>query len=95
MTRGGWQQVPLLKDQLLESQDKLLKALKELTTAEEEKQKEAVVIEAWKTLFGMNGKVYRAEEDARVAKEAMEKAQEEAARSKDEAALGEEVAVKA
>jgi len=25
-TRGGWEQLPLLKDQLLESQEKLLKA---------------------------------------------------------------------
>jgi len=31
-TRGGWEQIPLLKDQLHESQEKLLKVLKELTT---------------------------------------------------------------
>jgi hypothetical protein len=33
--------------------------LKELTAAEEEKQKkEAALTEAWNTLSGMNGKVY-------------------------------------
>lgn len=46
-TKGGWEQVPLLQDQLLESQEKLLKALKEMTVAEEEKQKKgAALIEA-------------------------------------------------
>jgi hypothetical protein len=43
----------------------------------------------------MNGKAYQAEEDARVAKEATEKAQEEVAQLRDEAASGKEVAVKA
>jgi len=33
-TRGGWEQLPLLKDQLLESQEKLLKAYKELLALE-------------------------------------------------------------
>jgi len=37
-TRGGWEQLPLLKDQLLESQEKLLKAYKELLALEEEKK---------------------------------------------------------
>jgi hypothetical protein len=45
-TKGGWEQVPLLQDRLLESQEKLLQALKELTATEEEKQKEATLIEA-------------------------------------------------
>jgi len=35
--KGAWEQVPLLQDQLLESQEKLLKVLKQLTAAEEEK----------------------------------------------------------
>ena len=53
--------------------------LKELTVAEEEKQKkEAALTVAWKSLSGLNGKVCQAEEDARVAKEAAEKAKEEA-----------------
>jgi len=47
---------------------------KEFATAEEEKQKKgAALTEAWKTLAGLNEKVYRAEEDAHVAKEAAEK----------------------
>ena len=36
-TKGGSEQFPLHQDQLLESQEKLLKVLKELTVAEEEK----------------------------------------------------------
>jgi hypothetical protein len=64
--RGGWEQISLLKDQLLESQEKLLKALKELTVAEEEKQKEAALTDAWKTLSDTNGRVSRAVEDPRV-----------------------------
>jgi hypothetical protein len=32
--KGGWEHIHLLKDQLLESQEKLLKVLKELTAAE-------------------------------------------------------------
>ena len=76
VTKGGWEQVPILQDKLLELQEKLLKALKELTAAEEEKQKkEAALTEARKTLSSMNGKVYQAEEDACVAKEAVGKAQ--------------------
>ena len=67
-TRGGWEQIPLLKDQLLESQEKLLKAYKDLATAlEEKKEKEATLTDAWKTLSSMNDKVSRAEEDAHVA----------------------------
>jgi len=46
-TRGGWEQLPLLKDQLLESQEKLLKAYKELLALEEEKkEREAALAEA-------------------------------------------------
>ena len=43
----------------------------------------------------MNRKVYQAEEDSRVAKEATKKAEEEAAQSRDQAALAEEVVTKA
>ena len=50
------------------------------------------MVEARKTLSDMNGKVHQAEEDARVTKEAAEKAQEEAARSRDEATSAKEVA---
>jgi len=46
-TRGGWEQLPILKDQLLESQEKLLKAYKELLALEEEKkEREAALAEA-------------------------------------------------
>jgi len=44
-TRGGWEQLPLLKDQLLVSQEKLLKAYKELLALEEE-EREAALSEA-------------------------------------------------
>ena len=46
-TRGGWEQLTLLKDQLLESQEKLLKAYKELLALEEQKKgREAALVEA-------------------------------------------------
>jgi len=46
-TRGGWEQLPILKDQLLESQEKLLKAYKDLVALEEEKkEREAALVEA-------------------------------------------------
>jgi len=46
-TRGGWEQLPVLKDQLLESQEKLLKAYKDLIVLEEEKKaREAALVEA-------------------------------------------------
>jgi len=46
--RGSWEQLPLLKDQLLESQEKLLKDYKELLALEEEKkEREATLAEAW------------------------------------------------
>jgi len=46
-TRGGWEQLPLLKDKLLESQEKLLKAYKELLALKEEKkEREAALTEA-------------------------------------------------
>jgi len=46
-TRGGWEQLPILKDQLLESQEKLLKAYKELRALKEEKkEREAALVEA-------------------------------------------------
>jgi len=46
-TWGGWKQIPLLKDYLLESQEKLLKAYKDLTAAlEEKKEKEAALTDA-------------------------------------------------
>jgi hypothetical protein len=58
VTRGGWEQLSLLKDQLLESQEKLLKAYKDLTAAlEGKKEKEATLTDAWKTLSSMDSKV--------------------------------------
>ena len=46
-TRGGWEQLPVHKDQLLESQEKLLKAYKDLIALEEEKKvREAALVEA-------------------------------------------------
>ena len=46
-TRGGWEQIPLLKDQLLESQEKLVQAYKDLmAAAEEKKEMEAALAEA-------------------------------------------------
>jgi len=46
-TRGSWEQLPILKDQLLESQEKLLKAYKELLALDEEKKEmEAALAEA-------------------------------------------------
>ena len=43
-TRGGWEQLPLLKDQLLESQEKLLQAYKDLMAAAEEKKEREVAL---------------------------------------------------
>jgi len=46
-TIGGWEQLPILKDKLLESQEKLLKAYKELLALEmEKKEREAALVEA-------------------------------------------------
>jgi len=46
-TRGGWEQLPLLKDQLLESQEKLLQTYKDLIAlGEEKKPSEAALVEA-------------------------------------------------
>ncbi|XP_021309146.1 trichohyalin-like [Sorghum bicolor] len=45
-TRSGWQQLPILKDKLLESQEKLHKAYKDLLVLEEEKkEREAALAE--------------------------------------------------
>jgi len=67
-TKRGWEQVPILKQKLLKSQEKLLKSQKGLIEAVEEQQKKgAALTEALKTLTGMNGKIYRVEEDAQVA----------------------------
>ena len=95
-TRGGCEQIPLLKDQLLESQEKLLKVYKDLTVAlEEKKEKEAALTGARKNLSSMNGEVSCAEEDAQVAREATKKAKEEATRSREQAVSTEEAAAKA
>jgi len=45
-TRGGWEQLPILKDRILESQEKLLKAYKDLLALEEvKKEREAALVE--------------------------------------------------
>jgi len=62
---------------------------------EEKKKEEAALTEACSTLAGMNGKIYHAQDDARITKEVTEKAQEEATRSKEEAAIAKEATVKA
>jgi len=86
----------LLKDQLLESQEKLLKAYKDLTAPlEEKKEKEDALTNAQKALSSMNGKVSQAEEDAQVAREASEKAKEEAAWSREKVVSVKEAAAKA
>ena len=65
--RGGWEQLPLLKEQLLESQEKLVQAYNDLTAAlVEKKEREAALTEARETLSSIDSKVSQAERDARV-----------------------------
>jgi len=52
---------------------------------EEKHKKGTALTEAWGTLADMNGKIYRTEEDACVAKEAAEQARDEATQAKQEA----------
>jgi len=67
----------------------LLKAYKDLMVAlEDKKEREAALNEAQETLSTMGSKVSRAEEDAQVARKALE-------RAKEEDVLAEEVATKA
>jgi len=78
-TRGGWEQLPLLKDQLLESQEKLLKAYKELLALEEEKkEREAALAEAREA-------TRKAVEDAVLLRERTMTVEEAASKAREEA----------
>jgi len=77
-TRGGWEQLPLLKDQLLESQEKLLKAYKELLVLEEEKEREAALSEAREASRKAVDEAALLRERAMIVEEAASKAREEA-----------------
>jgi len=86
-TRGGWEQLPLLKDQLLELQEKLLKAYKELLVLEEEKQeREAALAEAWEASRKAVEEAMLLRERTMTVEEAASKAQEEVVFYKDTAA---------
>jgi len=86
-TRGGWEQLPLLKDQLLESQEKLLKAYKELLALEEErKEREAALAEAQEASRKAVEEAVLLRERTTTVEEAASKAQEEAKFYKDIAA---------
>ena len=78
-TRGGWEQLPILKDQLLESQEKLLKAYKELLALEEEKkEREAALVEAQEASRKVVEEAALLRERAMTVEEAASKAREEA-----------------
>jgi len=86
-TRGGWEELPLLKDQLLESQEKLLKAYKELLVLEEEKtERKAALDEAWESSRKAMEEATRLRERTMMVEEAASKAREEAVFYKDAAA---------
>jgi len=86
-TRGGWEQHPLLKDQLLESQEKLLKAYKELVALEDEKkEREATLVEAREASRKAVGEATQLRERTMMVEEAASKAQEGAIFYKDAAA---------
>ena len=85
-TRGGWEQLPLLKDQLLESQEKLLKAYKELLALEEEKEREAALVEAREVSRKAVEEVKLLREQAMTVEEATSKARDEALTYKSAAA---------
>jgi hypothetical protein len=78
-TRGGWEQLPLLKDQLLESQEKLLKAYKDLIALEEEKKaREAALAEAREASKKAEEETMQLRERALTVEEAASRAREEA-----------------
>jgi len=77
--RGGWEQLPILKDQLLESQEKLLKAYKELLALEEEKkEREATLAETRDSSKKAVEEAVLLRERALTVEEAASKAREEA-----------------
>ena len=78
-TRGGWEQLPILKDQLLESQEKLLKAYKELLALEEEKkEREAALVEVREASRKAMEEATRLRERTMTVEEAASKARDEA-----------------
>ena len=78
-TRGSWEQLPILKDKLLESQEKLLKAYKELLALEEEKkEREAALVEAREASRKAVEEAVLLRERALTVEEAASKAREEA-----------------
>ena len=78
-TRGGWEQLPVLKDQLLESQEKLLKAYKDLIALNEEKKaREAALAEARESSRKAVDEMTLLRERALTVEEAASKAREEA-----------------
>jgi len=78
-TRGGWEQLPVLKDQLLESQEKLLKAYKDLIALEEEKKtREAALAEAREASRKAEEETTLLRERALTVEEAAYRAREEA-----------------
>jgi len=86
-TRGGWEQLPLLKDQLLESQEKLLNAYKELLAlTEEKKEREAALAGAREALRKAMEEATWLRERTMTVEEAASKAQEEAVFYNDAAA---------
>jgi len=86
-TRCGWEQLPLLKDKLLESWEKLLQAYKELVAVEEEKkEKEAALTKARQASEKVIGEAAQLRERTTLAEETASKAQEEATFYKDAAA---------
>jgi len=85
--RGGWEQLSLFKDQLLESQEKLLQAYKDLMAAEEEKkEREAVLAKAREASEKEIEEAMQLRARTSSAEETASKAQEEAAHYKDAAA---------
>ena len=86
-TRGGWEQLPLLKDKLLESQEKLLKAYKELVALEEEKkEREAALTKAREASEKVIEETVQLRERTMTVEEAASNAREEAIFYKDIAA---------
>jgi len=86
-TRGGWEQLPLLKDRLLEWQEKLLKAYNELLALEEEKKERvAALAEAREASRKAVEETALLRERAMMVEEAASKARDEALSYKNAAA---------
>ena len=85
--RGDWKQLPILKDQHLESQEKLLKAYKELLALKEEKkEREAALDEAREASRRAVEEAMLLRERAMTVEEAVSKARDEALSYKNAAA---------